>query len=440
MKCLIIAAGEGSRLSKSGVLKPVIPLLGLSLIERVILTAKKAGLTDFYVVIGYNSEELKRHLNRFCKRRNIKITYIINEEWEKGNGLSVLKAKKRLNENFILLMADHIFDESILMRLKDEEIANGEVMLAVDYNIDTNRFVDIDDVTKVLVEDKRILDTGKNIKKYNAYDTGIFHCSPAIFSAIEESLHNDDSSLSGGIMVLATNGKAKTFDIKDDYWIDVDDEKVLKKAENKLLDTLKKTSDGPVSRYFNRPISTRISKYLVKTNITPNLISFSSFILCCIGAFFFFLGGYINLVIGAILAQVSSVIDGCDGEIARLKFQATEFGGWFDAVLDRYADAFLLFGLTYYVYFQNGSFVVLFIGFLSIIGTFMNSYTADKYDGLMKRRLEPRKYYFRIGRDMRILIIFLGSLLNQPLLILVVIALLTNVENIRRIVVLYENR
>ena len=440
MKCLIIAAGEGSRLSKSDVSKPVIPLLGLSLIERVILTAKKAGLTDFYVVIGYNSEKVKQHLNIFSKRRNIKITYIINEEWEKGNGLSVLKAKKHLNANFILLMADHIFDESILMRLKDEEIANGEVMLAVDYNIDTNRFVDIDDVTKVLVEDKKILDTGKNIKKYNAYDTGIFHCSPAIFSAIEESLHNDDSSLSGGIMVLATNGKAKTFDIKDDYWIDVDDEKVLKKAENKLLDTLKKTSDGPVSRYFNRPISTRISKYLVKTNITPNLISFSSFILCCIGAFFFFLGGYINLVIGAILAQVSSVIDGCDGEIARLKFQATEFGGWFDAVLDRYADAFLLFGLTYYVYFQNGSFVVLFIGFLSIIGTFMNSYTADKYDGLMKRRLEPRKYYFRIGRDMRILIIFLGSLLNQPLLILVVIALLTNVENIRRIVVLYENR
>ncbi|MBW2005204.1 MAG: CDP-alcohol phosphatidyltransferase family protein, partial [Deltaproteobacteria bacterium] len=56
----------------------------------------------------------------------------------------------------------------------------------------------------------------------------------------------------------------------------------------------------------------------------------------------FFLGGYSNLVIGTLLAHLSSVIDGCDGEIARLKFQVTEFGGWFDAVLDRYADAFLL--------------------------------------------------------------------------------------------------
>ena len=158
-----------------------------------------------------------------------------------------------------------------------------------------------------------------------------------------------------------------------------------------------------------------------------------------VGAFFFFLGGYSNLVIGALLAHLSSVIDGCDGEIARLKFQVTEFGGWFDAVLDRYADAFLLFGLTYYVYAANRDISALFIGFLAIIGTFMNSYTADKYDGLMKRKLVPGKYYFRMGRDVRMFIIFVGALLNQPLIVLALIALLMNAENIRRIVVLYKN-
>lgn len=439
VRCLIIAAGRGGRLSSRGDSKPLIPLLGLSLIERVILTAKKHSLTDFYMVTGYNSEKVKQYLDRFSQSRNINITHITNEEWEKGNGISALKAKKLLNENFILLMGDHVFDELILKKLKNERIADGEVMLAVDYNIKTNKLVDVNDVTKVLVEDNRILDIGKNIKKYNAYDTGIFLCSPAIFSAIEESLHNNDSSLSGGIRVLASKGKAKVFDIKDDYWIDVDDEKTFKKAESKLLDTLKKTSDGPVSRYLNRPISTRITRHLLRTDITPNYVSFFPFILATLGAFFFFLGGYVNLVIGAILAQVSSVIDGCDGEIARLKFQITEFGGWFDAVLDRYADAFLLFGLTYYVYFANRNFLVLFIGFLAIIGAFMNSYTADKYDGLMKRKLGPGKYYFRMGRDVRMFIIFLGALINQPLLALVLIALLMNAENIRRVVVLYKN-
>ncbi len=158
-----------------------------------------------------------------------------------------------------------------------------------------------------------------------------------------------------------------------------------------------------------------------------------------LGAFFFFLGGYLNLVIGAILAQTSSVIDGCDGEIARLKFKTTEFGGWFDAVLDRYADAFLLFGLTYHVYFTSRDLPALFIGFLAIIGAFMNSYTADKYDGLMKRKVGPGKYYLRMGRDVRIFIIFLGALINQPYAALILIALLMNVENIRRIVVLSKN-
>jgi len=235
MKCLIIAAGRGSRLSSRGDSKPLIPLMGLSLIERVILTAKKSGLTSFYVVTGYNGEKVRQYLNRFSQSRNINITHITNEEWENGNGISVFKAKKLLNENFILLMGDHIFDESILVRLKNQIIADDEVMLAVDYTIKTNKLVDVDDVTRVLVEEGRILDIGKNIKKYNAYDTGIFLCSPAIFSAIEESLDNDDSSLSGGIRVLAGRGKAKTFDIEDDYWIDVDDEKTYKLAENKLL-------------------------------------------------------------------------------------------------------------------------------------------------------------------------------------------------------------
>ena len=389
MKGLIIAAGEGSRLSNKGNSKPLVPLLGLPLIERVILNAKGVGITDFYIVTGYNGEKLRNHLDQFAQNRDLKITHLINNQWKKENGLSVLKAKGEIDENFILLMSDHIFDESILGDLMktQEKIADGEIILAVDYNL-KNKTVDIDDVTKVLVDDKnRIVNIGKSIKEYNAYDTGIFLCSPVIFEALEESSANEDTSLSAGIKILVKKERARVFDIEGQYWIDVDDEKAFKKAENILLAELKKISDGPVSRHLNRPISTRISKYLSKTNIIPNQISLFSFIFSVVGALFFFFGGYVNLLIGGMLAQISSIIDGCDGEIARLKFQTSEFGGWYDAVLDRYADAFLLFGLTYYVYFLGENLLYLFIGFLAIIGSFVNSYTADKYDGLMKKIL-----------------------------------------------------
>lgn len=438
MKCLIIAAGEGSRLSNRGDSKPLVPLLELPLIERVILTAKGAGLSDFYVVTGYNGENLRNHLDTFSQDKELKINYLVNNQWKKENGLSVLKAKGKIEENFILLMSDHIFNESILTELLPKKVVDGEIMLAVDYNLG-NKTVDVDDVTKVLVDgNNRIVNIGKKIKKYNAYDTGIFLCSTALFEALEKGSARGETSLSAGIKILAKKKKARVFDIKGSYWIDVDDEKAFRKAENILLANLKKTSDGPVSRHLNRPISIRISKYLLKKSITPNQISFFAFALSMLGALFFFLGGYVNLLTGGILAQLSSIIDGCDGEIARLKFQASEFGGWYDAVLDRYADAFLLFGLTYYAYFPGENFLYLLMGFLAIIGAFMNSYTADKYDGLMKKKLGPGKHYFRIGRDVRMFIIFLGTLINQPVLILFIIAFTMNAENIRRIVVFYK--
>ena len=122
--------------------------------------------------------------------------------------------------------------------------------------------------------------------------------------------------------------------------------------------------------------------------------------------------------------------------VARLKFQESDYGGWFDAVLDRYADGFLLFGLSWHAYGASMQCLAVFAGFMAILGSFMVSYTADKHDALMLRRM---KFRFRIGRDIRIFLIFLGALLNQALWTLVVIAILMNSETVRRIYVCKPN-
>ena len=64
MKALILAAGQGRRQKENGDSKPVIPLLGLSFIERVILTAKKSGIKDFLIVTGYNAGKVRKHLRK----------------------------------------------------------------------------------------------------------------------------------------------------------------------------------------------------------------------------------------------------------------------------------------------------------------------------------------------------------------------------------------
>ena len=435
MKCLILAAGKGKRLSQKGDSKPLIPLLGVHLIERVIRSANTAGIDDFYVVTGYNGEKVRRFLDDLAERCRITISHVINDEWEKDNGISVLKARSHFHENFVLLMADHLFDPELLRVLIEQPLGEGEVTLAIDSNTD-NGHIDIDDVTRVEVKNGKVVNIGKKLKSFNSFDTGIFLCSPALFEGIERSItENGDSTLSGGVRKLTADGRFNAFDIDERFWIDVDDPKDMDKAEHAVISQLKsKPNDGPISKYLNRPLSTRISGCLVKTSLTPNHISVVSFVLSFLAAGLFAAGGYLTLLAGGMLAQFASVIDGCDGEVARLKYLESSFGGWFDAVLDRYADAFLLFGLTWHVYVVIPDARILGVGFMAIIGTFMLSYTADKYDGLMRTRVESGKG-IRIGRDVRVFMIFLGALFNQPFAILLIIAVLMNVEVIRRVLV-----
>ena len=440
MKCLIIAAGKGSRLHKWGDSKPLVPLLGVPLIERAIRSAIEAGADNFYVVTGYQRERVRDFLGRLAERLGIPITTLINEDWEKENGFSVLKARKYLHEPFLLLMADHLFDSSIASEMMAYPPAEGEIILTVDGDIRSS-LIDMEDVTRVRTEDGKIRNIGKGLADFNGFDTGIFFCTPAIFEALEHSTEKyGETTLSGAVRILAAVGLARAFHISGRFWIDVDDHAAFRRAEKAIQDRLRdKPNDGPVSRYLNRPLSVRISCRLAKYPVTPNQISLFSFLCSLLGAGLFALGGYPGLLLGGLLAQFASVIDGCDGEVARLKFQGSDYGSWLDAVLDRYADAFLLFGLTWHAYSANTNALTLFIGFFAIIGSFMLSYTSDKYDRLIRDRIIQGKA-FRIGRDVRVFLIFLGAVFDQVYLTLAVIAVIMNIETMRRVIICREHR
>jgi CDP-L-myo-inositol myo-inositolphosphotransferase len=85
---------------------------------------------------------------------------------------------------------------------------------------------------------------------------------------------------------------------------------------------------------------------------------------------------------------------------------------------------------------MNNGKLILIIGFMAIIGSFMLSYTADKYDNLMNERITSGgTWQIRIGRDVRLFIILLGAVLNQIYILLVIIAIVMNLETVRRIIV-----
>ncbi len=233
MKCLIVAAGQGARLRAKGELKPLIPLKGVPLIEHVARRARAGGADEFVVVSGYRGEALRRELDAVSSREELRVTHVVNDEWNRANGVSVLKAKRHLSEPFLLTMCDHLADPEIFNNLTSAHLEPDTVTLAVDFNIDSP-LNDPDDVTRVRCSNGRIEQVGKMIRDFNAFDTGIFLCTPVMFDALEESQANGDDSISGAMNVLAGWGKARAFDIQNRLWVDVDDPVAFGKTETLL--------------------------------------------------------------------------------------------------------------------------------------------------------------------------------------------------------------
>lgn len=234
MKCLIVAAGQGIRLRQKGDLKPLIVVNGVPLIEHVMQRARSAGVDGFLVVSGYRKDDLQRELATISERQGTHVTHIVNDQWTRANGVSLLAAKPYLEAPFLLTMCDHLIDPEIYRSLMAAPFEPDHVTLAIDRNIDSP-LNDPEDVTRVSCAAGRIERIGKSLREYNAIDTGAFLCGPIIFDALEESQRQGDDSISGAINVLAGWNKARVLDVGDRLWVDVDDPVAFEKAERLLV-------------------------------------------------------------------------------------------------------------------------------------------------------------------------------------------------------------
>ena len=229
-QCLILAAGNGSRIASvaGGVPKPLVPLCGVPLLEHVMSAAREAGIERFVIVAGYRADLIRRWLSD-RSMDGISVKLIENSEYQKANGVSALAAKTELNQPFLLLMSDHIFEPKTAKALLRQPLDHDEVILAVDRRLD--RIFDLDDATKVRCQGNHVVEISKQLSHYNALDTGMFLCSPALFSCLESVRKNGDCSLSDGMRMLAQQWKLRAFDIGDGNWQDVDSPQALAHVE-----------------------------------------------------------------------------------------------------------------------------------------------------------------------------------------------------------------
>ncbi len=133
--------------------------------------------------------------------------------------------------------------------------------------------------------------------------------------------------------------------VPQDSWQKVDNEQDRVVAAKKLESWLVKPTDGIFAR-MNRKVSIPISRQLIKYPITPNMMSLFTLGVSFASGLYFGLGGYWNALIGAVLSVSASILDGCDGEVARLKLQASDFGCWLDTICDYLYYIFIFVGMT----------------------------------------------------------------------------------------------
>jgi 1L-myo-inositol 1-phosphate cytidylyltransferase len=235
MQCLIIAAGQGTRLRSLAPSKPLAEVHGTPLLGHVVRAAKAGGATSFVIVTGYEAEAIEAMLPTLSRDVGAPVEAVRNLDWLRPNGLSVLAAAPRLEDEFLLLMSDHLFDPAIVAGLLAGLRHDAALTLAADYD-PANPLLDIDDATKLLVDgERRIRRIGKALTDYNAIDTGIFHGTTALLDALRRSLEEGGAgSLSEGVQRLAQDGSAFVHDIGKSWWLDVDDEVAFRKAEQRL--------------------------------------------------------------------------------------------------------------------------------------------------------------------------------------------------------------
>lgn len=232
MDALIIAAGYGSRLAEISPSKPLTPVAGVPLIELGVRQATAAGAARVVVVTGHEAERLEAFLPGLSERAGIPVVPERLDDWSKPNGWSVMAGAARIEGDYLLMMADHIFSAEILRGLAGQGSPERGVTLGIDHRI-SSPLVDPDDATWVKRDEAgRIVAIGKTIPEYDAVDCGAFLATPELARAIEAAIADGKpGSLSDGMQRLADQGRAWTWDIGEAWWIDVDDPRFHALAE-----------------------------------------------------------------------------------------------------------------------------------------------------------------------------------------------------------------
>jgi choline kinase len=209
-----------------------VPVAGRPLIFRALDSLQLAGCDRIVIVLGHEADRIRSGIEE-SYGGELQIDYVVNQRFDLHNGVSVLSARDALSGEFVLSMADHVFEDAVMELVAALDCPADGASLVVDSKLDS--ILDMDDATKVVVRDERIISIGKGLTEYTAIDCGVFVAGDALMAALDQVLRaTGNATLSDGVRLLAEQGKMHAVDLGAGRWQDVDTPEMLVAAESML--------------------------------------------------------------------------------------------------------------------------------------------------------------------------------------------------------------
>jgi 1L-myo-inositol 1-phosphate cytidylyltransferase / CDP-L-myo-inositol myo-inositolphosphotransferase len=346
--------------------KPLLKVAGLGLLERSLLTLHAAGIERFRVVLGADGERIAAEVRRRSSLRELAIEFVDCPDFDAGNGVSLATGARGVEGGFLVAMADHVMDTAFVRDFLSRAAARPESPQVAADAIEA--VFDLDDATKIRTLDGRIQAIGKALTSYSSVDAGLFYFPAGAAARMNEMVAAGACSVSDIVTRMSAERPFFAVRVMAGLWQDVDTPDMAREAERRLLRSLAKPSDGFISRHINRPISIATSRFLARWGVRPNVITTVVSIISLVGAGLAATAQPALLAVGGLLFQLASILDGCDGEVARLKLQGSRFGAWYDTLSDnvRYMAFYSALGVAAYRLSGNVVYLWALLPFLAL--------------------------------------------------------------------------
>jgi len=329
-------------------------IAGMSDISRLIQTARLAGIAPI-IIVAEDKDRLE-NLQPLNVEKDIQVVAVGTDDEQQ-----VLRSISLEMERVVIAHTEVAIDPQYFVRMVEIDFTpDCDVLLAV---TDGHR-PDHPVTDMVTLSGNCVIAVGDGPD----YFTGVALAPARVAASMSGGLLNAAHALQSIVIDAVAAGRARCMPLGFGHASVIMSAEDVKKVEYTLVRAVAKNSDGLVSRNINRYFSAAITRQLLSLPVSPNTLSFISLGIGLTAGAVMAVGSSEAFVLGALLYQLNSAFDGCDGELARLRFQTSEFGGWLDTTLDHVGNTAFAAGIAFGIYRIEPNLVHFLAGWFIVIG------------------------------------------------------------------------